>query len=27
MPIEPTDLDAASSQHEDGVTLSLSGGG
>ncbi|BAM87794.1 putative esterase of the alpha-beta hydrolase superfamily [Bradyrhizobium oligotrophicum S58] len=27
MPIEPTDLDAATSQHEDGVTLSLSGGG
>ncbi|WP_035659807.1 patatin-like phospholipase family protein [Bradyrhizobium sp. STM 3809] len=27
MPIEPTDLDAANSQHEDGVTLSLSGGG
>ncbi|GLH78512.1 patatin [Bradyrhizobium sp. SSBR45G] len=27
MPIEPTDLDAANTQHEDGVTLSLSGGG
>ncbi|MGY3447919.1 patatin-like phospholipase family protein [Bradyrhizobium sp. USDA 4353] len=27
MPIEPTDLDAANAQHEDGVTLSLSGGG
>lgn len=27
MPTEPTDLEAASAQHEDGVTLSLSGGG
>nr|WP_041756218.1 patatin-like phospholipase family protein [Bradyrhizobium sp. ORS 278] len=27
MPIEPTDLDEADGQHQDGVTLSLSGGG